>query len=59
MLYVYVLCFKGSGLGTSSILAATVLAAIWRCMGVEYTNTDIIHSVLVVEQLLSTGFNFK
>jgi len=46
---------QGSGLGTSSILAATVLAAIWRCMGVQYTHTDIIHSVLVVEQLLSTG----
>lgn len=34
---------QGSGLGTSSILAAVVMAAVWRCAGLEYTNDALIH----------------
>eukprot|EP01135_Chromosphaera_perkinsii_P010012 Nk52_evm47s1992 gene=Nk52_evmTU47s1992 len=58
---------KGSGLGTSSILASAILAAVWLATGIfEYNsyenlhkdrdfNKSIIHGVLCVEQLLETG----
>jgi fucokinase len=47
---------QGSGLGTSSILAAAVVAACWTCAaGSCYTRADLVHAVLVVEQLLTTG----
>jgi fucokinase len=47
---------QGSGLGTSSILAGAVVAACWSCAaGSCYTRSDLVHAVLVVEQLLSTG----
>ncbi len=46
---------KGSGLGTSSILAATLLAGLHRLRGVEPTVTDLIDQVLTLEQRLSTG----
>jgi len=46
---------QGSGLGTSSILAGTVVAACWSCLGASYTTSDVVHAVLVVEQLLTTG----
>ncbi|CAJ0558387.1 unnamed protein product, partial [Mesorhabditis spiculigera] len=45
----------GSGLGTSSILAGALLAAIWSSLGVEYTLDHINHTVLYIEQLLTTG----
>ncbi|TRY62113.1 hypothetical protein TCAL_04202 [Tigriopus californicus] len=46
---------EGTGLGTSSILAGTILACLWDCMGLVFTIDDIIHGVLQVEQLLTTG----
>ena len=59
----------GSGLGTSSILAGTILAAVGRCIGAgagtsssesqaQY-NADLMDSVLNVEQLLTTGGGFQ
>lgn len=45
----------GSGMGTSSILAAALLASLWTLMGVEFTNDNIYHGVLLVEQNLTTG----
>ena len=46
---------KGSGLGTSSILAAAVVMAIYEFMGVECSEDDIYSAVLVLEQIMSTG----
>ena len=46
---------QGSGLGTSSILAGAVLAALWTTLGASYTRRELVHAVLVVEQLLTTG----
>ncbi|CAF0902210.1 unnamed protein product [Didymodactylos carnosus] len=46
----------GSGLGTSSILAGAILLALWHLLGVDLvTNDMIIHGVLVVEQMMTTG----
>lgn len=47
----------GSGLGTSSILSACILASFSSCIGIkEANNRDwLIGKVLLVEQLLSTG----
>lgn len=45
----------GSGLGTSSILASTVLAALSTALGRTYTKPDLNHLVLIVEQMLTTG----
>ncbi|XP_075884780.1 L-fucose kinase [Nelusetta ayraudi] len=45
----------GSGLGTSSILAGALLAAIYRCTGRTYTTDSLIHAVLYLEQILTTG----
>ena len=45
----------GSGLGTSSILAGTVLAALGKAMGRTYSPTSLCHLVLIVEQMLTTG----
>lgn len=46
---------KGSGLGTSSILAAAVVIALFRFFGIAYTNDDVFGAVLVLEQIMSTG----
>ena len=46
---------QGSGLGTSSILAGACLASLWTATGLEYSRRDLVHGVLVVEQLLTTG----
>jgi len=46
---------QGSGLGTSSILAAALLAVIYTAMGVTFTRSQLIHAVLYIEQLLTTG----
>ncbi len=35
----------GSGMGTSSILAGCVLAAIWTATATEYTLSDLTHAV--------------
>ena len=45
----------GSGLGTSSILAATVLGALNDFCGLMWDKNDIGHRTLVLEQLLTTG----
>jgi len=45
----------GSGLGTSSILAGTVLKVLFSLMGVVVDTNSIIHAVMVVEQMLTTG----
>jgi galactokinase/mevalonate kinase-like predicted kinase len=46
----------GSGMGTSSILAACVLSSISKCVGIgDLKHELIIHAVLMVEQLLSSG----
>ncbi|MEA3225882.1 MAG: L-fucokinase, partial [Planctomycetota bacterium] len=46
---------KGSGLGTSSIMGAVILAAIQRVMGKELSRRELFHSVLRLEQALTTG----
>ncbi|KAF2071416.1 hypothetical protein CYY_007260 [Polysphondylium violaceum] len=45
----------GSGLGTSSILAAALLFAIAHIYGYKYTDQHLIHAVLKVEQMLTAG----
>ena len=45
----------GSGLGTSSLLAATVLGALNDFCGLGWDKTEIGHRTLVLEQLLTTG----
>ena len=46
---------KGSGLGTSSILAAGCVKALFEFLGIQYTEDDLYAHVLVMEQLMSTG----
>lgn len=46
---------KGSGLGTSSILAATVLGALNEFSDLQWQTEEICTRVLVLEQMLSTG----
>lgn len=45
----------GSGLGTSSILAATVLGAISDFCGLAWDKSEICNRTLILEQLLTTG----
>lgn len=45
----------GSGLGTSSILAATVLGAVSDFCGLAWDKNEIGNRTLVLEQLLTTG----
>ena len=46
---------KGSGLGTSSILAAACVKAIFEFLGIRYTEDDLYAHVLCMEQIMSTG----
>lgn len=46
---------KGSGLGTSSILAATVLGTLAETCDLHWDNAKISQMTLVLEQLLTTG----
>lgn len=46
---------KGSGLGTSSIVGATILAVIQRVLGRSPTQRELFHDVLRLEQALTTG----
>lgn len=46
---------KGSGLGTSSILAATVLGTLSDFLSLNWDKNEICHRTLVLEQLLTTG----
>jgi galactokinase/mevalonate kinase-like predicted kinase len=46
---------KGSGLGTSSILAATVLAALGDLCGLDWDRNVLFTRTLALEQMLTTG----
>ena len=46
---------KGSGLGTSSILSAACVKAIFEFMGIDYIQSDLYSYVLCMEQIMSTG----
>jgi galactokinase/mevalonate kinase-like predicted kinase len=46
---------SGSGLGTSSILGSVLIAVINRLIGKQYTQRELFHSVLQLEQELTTG----
>ena len=45
---------KGSGLGTSSILSAACVKAVFEFMGIAYTEEDLYAHVLAMEQIMST-----
>ncbi len=46
---------KGSGLGTSSILSAACVKAVFEFMGIERSEDDLYSYVLAMEQIMSTG----
>jgi galactokinase/mevalonate kinase-like predicted kinase len=46
---------KGSGLGTSSILGATILGALERFFGLKVEQGELFRQVLQLEQMLTTG----
>lgn len=46
---------KGSGLGTSSILAAACVKAIYEFLGLRADNGEMYEKVVCMEQLMSTG----
>ncbi|MCU0502003.1 MAG: bifunctional fucokinase/L-fucose-1-P-guanylyltransferase, partial [Anaerolineae bacterium] len=46
---------RGSGLGTSSIMAGAVLAALARWSGSELSQAQLFDEVLCLEQMLTTG----
>jgi fucokinase len=46
---------RGSGLGTSSILAGAVLTCLSKVVGVDTTPDELFDEVLCLEQMLTTG----
>ncbi|KAM7427970.1 hypothetical protein ABFA07_020984 [Porites harrisoni] len=46
---------QGSGLGTSSILAGVILAALLRVTDRTASLDSLVHAVMIVEQMLTTG----
>ena len=46
---------KGSGLGTSSILSAACVKAVFKLLGKDVTDNEIYSRVMCMEQLMSTG----
>ena len=46
---------KGSGLGTSSILSAACVKAVFGFIGIDCNEDDVYNHVLCMEQLMSTG----
>ncbi|MCR5150547.1 MAG: bifunctional fucokinase/L-fucose-1-P-guanylyltransferase [Clostridiales bacterium] len=46
---------KGSGLGTSSILSAACVKAVFEFTDIEYTEDKIYSCVFAMEQIMSTG----
>ena len=46
---------KGSGLGTSSILAGACVKGIYAFLGTEIQENDLYNRVLCMEQIMSTG----
>ena len=50
---------KGSGLGTSSILAATVLAALGDLCGLDWDRNTLFTRTSALEQMLTTGGGWR
>ncbi len=46
---------RGSGLGTSSILAGACVKGIYEFLGVQISENDLYNRVLCMEQIMSTG----
>jgi fucokinase len=46
---------RGSGLGTSSILAGAVLACLGRVLGIDIPQSTLFDEVLCLEQMMTTG----
>ncbi len=46
---------KGSGLGTSSIMGAVLLATLHRVLGMQLAPRELFHGVLRLEQIMTTG----
>ena len=46
---------KGSGLGTSSILAGACVKGLYEFLGINATENELYNRVLCMEQLMSTG----
>jgi galactokinase/mevalonate kinase-like predicted kinase len=46
---------KGSGLGTSSVLSATILGTLSKTCGLHWDETDIIAKTSTLEQMLTSG----
>jgi len=46
---------KGSGLGTSSILSAAAVKAMFTFMGIDFNEDTLYSTVLAMEQIMSTG----
>lgn len=46
---------KGSGLGTSSILAGACVKCLFEFFGIDYTQDSLYAHVLAMEQIMSTG----
>lgn len=46
---------KGSGMGTSSILGAAVLACLGRVLGVPFSTDRLVYMTSMLEQRMSTG----
>ncbi len=46
---------KGSGLGTSSILAGACVKGLYEFLGVPISDNDLYNRVLCMEQIMSTG----
>jgi len=46
---------KGSGLGTSSILAATLLGTLSEMCGLKWSSNDLFARTLALEQMLTSG----
>ncbi|MCD8196471.1 MAG: bifunctional fucokinase/L-fucose-1-P-guanylyltransferase [Lachnospiraceae bacterium] len=46
---------KGSGLGTSSILAGACVKGLYEILGMETSQNELYNRVLCMEQLMSTG----
>ena len=46
---------QGTGLGVSSILAADIVTAVAAVVGKQFSHHNLMHVVLMVEQMLTTG----
>ena len=46
---------RGSGLGTTSILALACVKAVYEFFGITYDKNDLYRNVLAIEQIMTTG----